>query len=140
MFSQKSKKNGQAALGGILMIVLLIALVVFIFFLIRRPEGPPTPPPVASVGIPSEFAEQFKAELTETAENYPLAQVLPYGGPPDNQPFAIYPPTKDGTILVEVDEGTDENEVKMQVRDWIQAQGYDLEGYNFVFKKRAFPK
>ena len=134
-------KNGQAIVGGILLVVLLIGITVFIFFMIRRPEEATGPIPAAELlGPPADFTNQFKLEMQQTANDYPISSILPYGGPPDNQPFAIYPPTKEGKILIEIDDSVDFENAKGEALNWIEAQGYDPEDYEFIFKATAFPK
>ena len=97
-----------------------------------------TPTPSADEGcIDNEFAEQFKEETEAISRDCPISNILPYGGPPDNQPFAIYPPTNpDKTILVEVNSTVD-FEAALQ---WIRDQGYYPEslGCEIVFKVSNF--
>lgn len=141
MFNQKIKKNGQAIVGGILVIFLLIALVVFIFFLIRRPEQPPGPPTPAEIaGIPEVSIKEIGEEIAEKEQNFPITEVLPYGGPFNNQPFFIHDPNKDGVISVDIDATANFEEVKNEVMDWIQYQGYNPDDYDFNFRTKAFPK
>jgi len=111
-----------------------------------QPEAKPAVTPAAStalVGIPPEFAEQFKAEMAEVARKCPITNILPYGGLPDNEPFAIYPPTSpDEIILIEIDAAVDFQQARDAALDWIRSQGYDPEnlGCEIAYRIRAFPK
>jgi len=85
-----------------------------------------------------ELAESSR----EIEQRCPIARLLPYGGPFDNERFAIYPPSvPEFTILIEIDEAADEQEAKEAALDWIRAQGYDPEnlGCEIVFRVRPFP-
>jgi|GEM_PF-3260206 len=140
MFTPKIKKEGQAALGGVLMLVLLIGIVILIFSLIQRPEEPPVPPPPATdfTGLPDAALEAAEAEAEDREQNFPIVQVLPYGGPFDGEPFAIYPPTNEGRMFIFIDSAVDFEEIKGTALDWINDQGYNPADYDIQFKTRQF--
>ncbi|MGQ9556219.1 MAG: hypothetical protein ACUVWR_19125 [Anaerolineae bacterium] len=85
-----------------------------------------------------EAVEKAREQAAELQEKFPLAKVLPYGGPAENQPFFIAPPRADGTITIVIDEAADIERAKELALEWIKSQGYDPKDYRFEFKVWPF--
>ena len=138
MFNSKNMQKGQAFVGGILFAILLIGVVVFIFFMIKRPPSEEYKADIGGTGLSLSEVKKATEEIKSTEDKFPVAQVLPYGGPFDGTPFAIHKPRADGTILVEIDSTVDFEAAKTAALQWIQDQGYDTNKYNFTFKSSSF--
>jgi len=89
-------------------------------------------------GLTQEALEEAREQAQETAREFPIAQILPYGGPPDGEPFAIYSPTSEGKIVIIIDSAVDFEEVKGEALDWIWSQGYNPADYDIEFSTRPF--
>jgi hypothetical protein len=138
MFNFRNKQKGQAIMGGILLLVLLIGITIFIFYMIKRPSGGGPASEAEDTGLSIETLQEAAAEIESVEQKFPVAQVLPYGGPFDHAPFAIHTPRTDGTILVEIDSTVDFEAAKEAALQWIRDQGYDFSQYNFTFESSSF--
>jgi len=105
--------------------------------MIKRPSGGG---PVSESELSPDAIQKAAADIQATAQKFPIANVLPYGGPFDNTPFAIHTPRADGTILVEIDSTVDFDAAKEAAFQWVRDQGYDAAQYSFTFKSSSFSK
>jgi len=140
--AQKTKKNGTAFIAVILIAFVMIGIVVFLFFSLRPPPEPPEKVEATGLDIEAvqEAIQEVKEESEEKEKNYPVAKVLPYGGPFDGLPFLIQKPQKDGTIVIMIDEDSNFEQTQEAAENWIKSQGYNPDDYTFDFRTKSFPE
>jgi hypothetical protein len=140
MLKFRTKQKGQAIMGGILLLVLLIGITIFIFYMIKRPSGGGPVSEAEETGLSIDAIQKAAADIQATDQKFPVAQVLPYGGPFDGALFFIHTPLTDGTILVDIDSNSAVgfDTTKELALQWIRDQGYDPGQYNFTFRSRTF--
>lgn len=140
----KIKQKGTAYIATVLIILVLIGIVVFLFFSLRPPAKPPSPP-TGGTGLSLQAVQEAKQKAqqdsTAVKQNYPIADVLPYGGPAKGAPFFIVPPKLiDGTITIFINANTDFNQSKEAALNWIKYKGYNPDELKLEYKTWAFPK
>ena len=91
-------------------------------------------------GLSEEALEEAREEILDTEKGFPIADILPYGGPFHGEPFAIHNPGIDGTILIEIDAAVNFEEAKSQALGWISSQDFNPDDYNIHFRVRPFSK
>jgi len=140
---QNVKKNGNTYIAVALIALVLIGVVIFVLLSLRTAK-PPSPPTGGGTGLSLQAVQEAKQKAQEdsatTKQNYPIAKVLPYGGPTKGASFFIPPPKQDGTIRIIINANSDFNQSKEAALNWIRSQGYNPDELKLEYKTFPFPK
>jgi hypothetical protein len=141
--AQKIIQKGTSYIAIALIALVLIGVVIFILLSLRTAKTP-SPPTGGGTGLSlqavQEAAQKAQQDSAVVKQNYPIANVLPYGGPTRGASFFIPPPKQDGTVRIIINANSDFNQSKEAAINWIKSQGYNPDELKLEYKSWAFPK